>query len=119
MSWSFTSERFFQVWRYSPSHRFLLLRSARTDSFATRIDIVFGGVGRMLLEPEYDGLRIRTATETERQTIQETVGGIPMSGGLYLLESGSLGFIASSEPAWHEDTGAYNEPSQFDSMFML
>ena len=106
------------MWRYSVSHRVLLLRSAKDDDYRTRIDVVFGQVSRMLLEPALEGLEIREATAREREDIADKVGGV-FRGGLYLLDERGRNFISSGPPGWHEDEGSYRDPSFFQQMLML
>ncbi|GAB1639928.1 hypothetical protein [Krasilnikovia sp. MM14-A1259] len=118
MSLLYQSTRHFQVWRYSVSHRVLLLRSAKDDLHHTRIDVVFGQVSRMLLEPDLDGLEIIEADGGRRDDLVSKVGGV-FRGGLYLLDGEGRNFVVSGPPAWHEDEGSYRDPSFFEQMLML
>ena len=115
----FNSDRTFKVWRYSVSHRVLLFRSTRDERNPTRIDVVFGQVSRMLLEPVYSGLSIYTADDAERATIAEKFGGNFKSGYLYLIGSSANSLVVSGPPSWHEDEGTYRDPSFFESMLLL
>ena len=51
----FVSDRFFQIWRYTVSHRQLLLRSTKSDVAHTRIEILFKDVSLMLMELRSEG----------------------------------------------------------------
>ncbi|BCY09800.1 hypothetical protein [Actinoplanes sp. L3-i22] len=115
----FHSERTFQVWRYSVSHTTLLLRSTRDDAHPTRIDLVFGGVRRMLLQPVFEGLSISLASDERRESVERGLGGTWGSGALYFLDDEGANFVAAGPPAWHEDEGSYTDPSFFQSMLFL
>jgi hypothetical protein len=54
----FASERLFQTWRYTVSHRQLLLRSNKTNAANTRIEILFKNVSLMLIGQIFRGLTI-------------------------------------------------------------
>ncbi|AEV87634.1 hypothetical protein ACWT_6622 [Actinoplanes sp. SE50] len=115
----FQSERTFQVWRYSVSHATLLLRSTRTAAQPTRIDLIFSGVRRMLLQPTFDGITVALASAEERDAAVRRVGGDWGDRELYLLDPAAANFVASAPPAWHEDEGSYSDPSYFQSMLFL
>ena len=57
----FSSDRTFQVWSYIVSHKQLIIRSPKSERFATRIDVLFKGVSHIDLDTEFNGLIISTA----------------------------------------------------------
>jgi hypothetical protein len=115
----FSSDRTFKVWRYSVSHRVLLLRSTRDDRNPTRIDVIFGQVTRMLLVPVYSDLNIFKADHDERKVIAARIGGNFESNDLFVIGSDANSLVASGPPSWHEDERSYSDPSFFESMLLL
>ena len=119
MEMIYSSDRVFKVWRYSVSHRVLLLRSTRDDYHSTRVDVVFGQVSRMLLKPSYRGLQIARASDQERASIAARIGGVDGDGKLFLIDGSGDNFVVSGAPLWHEDEGSYRDPSFFEPMLLL
>lgn len=105
-------DREFQVWQYSVSHSVLLLRSADSDRYGSRVDVLFPAVELMKLRPTYDSLRIDIATAEDQARI---FGEAPPSfshGSLFLLNGGE-GYVWAADCQWHEDDGDYRTPSRF------
>lgn len=63
-------ERVFQVWLYTVGMARLLLRSTKSPTFPTRVDILFQNVMEMSIPTSLDGLTISEPTAEERRTIQ-------------------------------------------------
>ncbi|WP_433602421.1 hypothetical protein ACQPXH_12095 [Nocardia sp. CA-135953] len=51
----FTSDGYFHIYRYTVSHKMLLLRSNDFESFEDRTEICFEAVERMELDPRFTG----------------------------------------------------------------
>ncbi|HLL68372.1 MAG TPA: hypothetical protein VK453_22045 [Micromonosporaceae bacterium] len=113
MDGPFRSERHFQVWTYTVSHRRLLLRSVKEGSLATRIDLYFGGVTRMLLRPAYDGLHAAEADQLDLDLYRERYGDLGPELKVFTLEPDLASFVVAGVMQWHEDAGGFEDPSHF------
>ena len=101
----FTSSRRFQLWRYTVSHGQLLLRSTKSSSEKTRIDILFKDVISLNLKSLLDGLRIET-------DVHGTSNG---SSRVFRIESSEFnGFVEASDFFHETDEAEYSEPSPFE-----
>lgn len=109
----FESERFFQVWAFTVSKTKLLLRSTDNGGLSTRIDLYFGGVHRMLLKPEYSGLRAAPADRADVELYRERYGEIEPGPTLFTLEPRLESFVVAGVMQWHEDEGGFRDPSYF------
>lgn len=112
-SGEFRSARHFQVWAYSVSKCRLLLRSTKDSGIATRVDVYFGGVGRMLLKPDYDGLHVAEASAADLRVYRDRYGEIGPGYTLFILEPDLRSFVVAGVVQWHEDTGGFQDPSAF------
>ncbi|MFD9794667.1 hypothetical protein ACFWXK_27400 [Streptomyces sp. NPDC059070] len=112
----YRSDRFFKVWQYTVGHCRLLLRSTRDNPPSTRIDIHFGSISLMALQPYYDGLIIRQGTveECAELTSRHKVRVAPEQ--LFVLGDDLASFVVSGKPQWHEDEGGFDTPSWFGHM---
>lgn len=108
----FRSDRVFRPWFYSVSHSVLLLRSSRTEVLATRIDILFPGVERMVVKAEYPGINLCEATPVELEDLEIKYGRSVTPAAVWLDEE-KIDFVAPSNPQWHEDQGSDLDPSYF------
>lgn len=113
----FASDRNFQIWLYSTSHKTLLLRSNKGDSFPsevgypTRIEVVFVNVGFMAVHPWMRGMRI---TECGAADVPDGFGATSVSGSWYRIEADGLtGFVAAGGWATREDDLEYYDESSF------
>ncbi len=106
----FTSERFFEVWRYTVSHRQLLLRSNKNNSNSTRIEILFKNVIFMLIVPTLKNL---TITLCEPSADAFPYWNIIGEGrNLYRLNAdGFVGYVAAGSVSTGEDELEYDQPS--------
>jgi hypothetical protein len=96
----FTSDRDFQMWRYTVSHGQLLLRSVRTDVHSTRVDVLFKNVSWLDLPSTFTGLTITQGDERFALTGRDWHGSVT-AGACFTAE----------------DEGAYDDPSPFESSF--
>jgi hypothetical protein len=107
----FRSKRLFQVWRYTVSHRQLLLRSNKVSPETRRIEILFKDVSFMQIGPSFRGLEITICDPhaiSDLKTLNLEIG----TRSLYLLRGeGFRGFIAAGSMTVHEDEREHNEPS--------
>jgi len=104
----FSSDRFFQVWKYTVSHKCLLIWSTRSDEIATRIEILFWGVNRMELPTTFHGLKI-----LEVSNVDETL----VSGHfLYEIQQNNqpVGRIVARDISIKENSGWHHDASEFD-----
>lgn len=110
----YESPRTFQTWRYTVSHRQLLLWSTKEDGGATRVEILFKNVAAMKIAPVYEGIRISEATGEDRSAIVEELGLSERNQHVWIVESPRFrGYVAAGAVVTHEDEREYNEPSSF------
>jgi len=91
---SFTSDRHFQLWRYTVGHGQLLLRSNPDAVRATRVEVLFKGVDRVDLPTSFDGLTV------ERDGRRFDLRGQEWRGSITAIAMFSI-----------EDEGTYADPS--------
>lgn len=110
-----SSDRLFQMWKYTVSHQQLLLRSTKSPDFPTRIDVFFKGVEQFHLPTILEGLFIREATEAEIGSLCSLrEASFPKNVKVFVVRGrGYVGYIAASLTVFHEDQGEYNDPSFF------
>ncbi|MFD7083923.1 hypothetical protein ACFYXV_11370 [Streptomyces sp. NPDC002181] len=113
MSELYRSDRTFKVWAYTVSHTRLLLRSTIQNDGENRIDVFFGGVDRMLLQPVYEGLTIAEASAEDLRAYERRYGPLGRSLHLYRLGDDRDGFVVAGVVQWHEDLGNSRTPSYF------
>jgi hypothetical protein len=109
------STRCFQLWRYAVGHGQLLLRSTKTPSKPTRIDVLFKDVAALHLPASFDGLSISEASEVEQADLNLQVGSKGMRERKTYILSGSnfQGYVIAGAVASDEDEGEYDDPSFF------
>ena len=109
----FESERDFQLWRAVVGHSQLLLRSTKSETESTRIDVLFKPVRAMKLLTMLRRLRVREADAGEAIEIaRETGEEKDDEGRIFIVESGPFtGFVVAGVMATHEDDGEYGDPS--------
>ncbi len=115
----FESERYFEIWSLSPSHRTLMLRSKPSwmDGSTTRIEIYAAHVEALMIKPRMQGLRIAQAVGAERDAVARRFGieAEAEAGRLFVLETkGFSGFLISGMPEWREAVRELGDPSLFD-----
>jgi hypothetical protein len=71
---SFTCEREFKLWDYKVSHKQLLLRSPRTPTIATNIDIVFWDVSYIAISTILNGLTLAKASLDDVGAVEKATG---------------------------------------------
>lgn len=108
-----TPDRRFQVWAYSVSMAHLLLRSAKSETCATRQDVLFQNVKALKLPTAMDGLVVAEADPTESAQISAETGLLPSEHTvIFTIRAGPLaGYVVAGLCVTAEDTGEYFEPS--------
>lgn len=111
--YTFESQRSFRLWRAVVGHHQLLLRSTRTETERTRIDVLFKPVRAVKLRTHMNGLRIREADEKEAGRIARDAGEDRIGASVvFVIESGAFqGYVVASVMATAEDDGGYSDPS--------
>lgn len=105
--------RVFQVWSYTVGMSRLLLRSTKTPTFATRVDVLFQNVQAMKLTTRLEGLSLRLPTK-EEQVIVEADTGLTAGDDarIFMLEGdGRCGYVVAGVVVSHEDEGEYDDES--------
>lgn len=110
-------DRDFQVWEYQVSHGQLLVRSPRSPSRSTNVDIVFLGVEYMSLPRSLrGGLTVEPATEDDLRGL-----ATPHAGDhAWVLTSGGRRFVvvAGSVTISENDGDIFDSPFEFRSTFV-
>jgi hypothetical protein len=113
----FASQRTFQVWLYTVSHSILLLRSVKDERLSTRIDLLFKPVRFMSVPATLTGIDVRLVERADLTGPEHAavVGASGPEDKVFAL-SGERGgaWVVSGVMAFHEDHGAYSDPSHFD-----
>lgn len=106
-------ERTFQVWAYTVGMGRLLIRSTKSATFPTRVDVLFQNVKAMKLPTRLDGLVVRLADEVERRAIESETGLLTSDDTKpFVIEgTGYVGYIVAGVIVSHEDAGEYNDES--------
>jgi hypothetical protein len=107
-------ERVFQLWSYTVGMGKLLLRSVKTASFTTRLDVLFQNVQAVKLPTVLHGLTVSTAEANEIAAITGDTGLLPDAERSFFLLSGSgyNGYIVAGIMLSCEDSLEYFEPSE-------
>ena len=98
--------RLFRVVGFNPSHRQLYLASEAlaVDQTTTRVEVYFGHVELMLLQPFYrNGVHIRRATADEFAALRER-HRLDDGDAAYtwMLDPDGDSFVVSGTPSWRE-----------------
>jgi hypothetical protein len=111
----FESPRLFQLWAYTVSHSWLLLRSTQEPGVPTRIDVCFGDVAAIHLPRLMTGLSIIESSSSVEEGLVMLPGVDLVRGRTVFHVSGPsyVGYVIASFAEWHEDDGQYYEPSYF------
>ena len=106
----FSSDRFFEVWHYTVSHRQLLTRSNKDNSSPTRLEVLFKDVAFMGVPTIMKGMVI-----SECHAVSELPADLDtsrISKPWYRIEAdGILGYVAAGAMVSNEDDLGYEEPS--------
>src|SRR5436853_523848 len=103
------SDRLFQVWKYTVSHRQLLIQSHRSNSVATRLELLFKNVAYMAVPSVMNGVSISLCPPEELPGHLRT---LDLAKPWYRLTSEDhAGFVAADAVAVNEDELGYEDPS--------
>ncbi|MEV7218131.1 hypothetical protein AB0O31_34180 [Kitasatospora cineracea] len=114
---AYESDRLFEIWSFSPSHRTMLLRSnpRPVDGIDTRVEIYVGNVEVMFLRPTLAGLKIWRPSPQEAAEAAGKFGIGDDTKSLYLVSSGGFrGFIVGGRPSWREAVRGFDDATLFD-----
>lgn len=107
----FSSDRIFEVWRYTVSHRQLLLRSNKENSSPTRLEILFKDVVFMAIPSVMKGVTITECGAVDDE-LPAGMAAFRVSKPWYRIETdGAVGYIAAGAVVTNEDNFGYEEPS--------
>jgi hypothetical protein len=95
----------------------LLLRSVKTTSFTSRIDVLFQNVQALKLPAVLHGLTISSPDAQGIERISTETGLLPDDGRSFFILNGPHyeGYIVAGVMATGEDAGEYFEPSGLGS----
>jgi hypothetical protein len=110
--------RTFVIGLYKGGLRRLLLRSDKTDSHPTRIDVLFMNTQHLSLPTTMEGLEIADITDSHQGEILLNDCGISVYPGtrvrvFKLRSSRGNGHVIAGSASYIEDAGEYWEPSGF------
>lgn len=108
-------ERVFQVWAYTVGMGRLLLRSTKSETFPTRVDVLFQNVKAMSLPTLVDGLAVTIADRASEERITAETGFLPDEDTTFfqLNTSRGVGYVVAGVVALDEDEGEYFESSRY------
>jgi hypothetical protein len=109
-------DRQFQVWAYSVSMARLLLRSTKTETSLSRIDVLFQNVKAMSLPTTMDGLVVSDACSNDklRKRVMAELGSVQLcNDNLYCIQMKStVGYVVASLVVVQEDEREFFEASR-------
>lgn len=107
-------DRVFQVWVYTVGMRRLLLRSTRSETFGSRVDVLFQNVKAMKLPTRLDGLVVTVAAAGAASEITDATGALPDDETAFFVldSSAGAGYVVAGVVVEVEDEGEYFEPSK-------
>lgn len=91
----------------------LLLRSTKSDTVTTRLDVLFQNVQALKLSTALDGLVVAEADRAEEERIAAEVGLLPSDDmTIFTVRAGAFdGYVVAGVCVIAEDNGEYFEPS--------
>jgi len=105
-------DRTFELWRYSVGHAQLLLRSTKSDEWATRVDVGFKNVEYIQLPTLMNRLAIEVGTEADLPPQARQALDMVGKTVFILSTDGVRGFVVAGYGGWIEDEGDYSDPSK-------
>jgi hypothetical protein len=107
-------ERVFQLWAYTVGMSRLLLRSTKSDTFQTRVEVMFQNVKAIQLPTVLEGLVVAEADRDLAQRIEVETGLTCDEGSRFfgLRTSHGTGYVVAGAMVSDEDEGEYFEPSK-------
>jgi len=109
----YMSDRTFQLWLYTVSHGQMLLRSTKTATEKTRVDLLFKDVHAINLISLLHGLRVTLSGP-------EAALDLPRGQKFYAISNSRFqGHVIAGSFSHREDEREFHEPSPFDSLSLL
>jgi hypothetical protein len=118
--------RQFQIWKYTVSHRELLLRSVKgpvqppqrkmPPGPTTRFDVLFTNVAAIHLPTRFDGLTILEAEENEKKELPllPAEAASPKYYKVFIVRGTDFsGYVIAADVFWHEDEYGDSDPSHY------
>lgn len=107
--------RVFQVWGYTAGMGRLLLRSTKSETFPTRVDVLFQNVKAMSLPTMLEGLVVAAAGEAAAARFTRETGLlVDENATLFELATArGIGYVVAGVVVAEEDHGEYFEPSKY------
>ena len=105
-----SSDRLFQVWRYTVSHHQLLLRSNKTDGDGTRLEVLFKDVSFMAVPSLMRGLEVTLCNPSDVD-LPFHVSTEHGSNWYRISTNGSVGYVAAVACQFKEDGLEYYDES--------
>ncbi|HEV7680342.1 MAG TPA: hypothetical protein VGQ42_17415 [Candidatus Dormibacteraeota bacterium] len=96
-------DRPFEVWVYAVGHRQLLLRSVKSDTWTTRVDVLYKDVQAMMLHPQIPRLVLERASKDETREFSAALGRTEVD--VYVVSREPLLLVAADGAFWCEDEG--------------
>lgn len=105
--------RVFQVWSYTVGMGRLLLRSPKSPSAETRVDVLFQNVKALKLPTRLEGLSVRSPGDEELRSIEDDAGFLADENTRIFVVEGTnyTGYVVAGVVVAQEDTGEYSDPS--------
>jgi hypothetical protein len=91
----FRSDRYFQLWDYQVSHRWMLVRSPESPRIRHNVDVLFFGVQFMAIPTYFEGLELGKATPEDAASVRRLVGEPDMPKLYYLSSSDGRYFVSA------------------------
>lgn len=107
----FRSGRTFRLWTYTVSHRQLLLRSLKTESHPTRIEVLVKDVRYVALPTTMEGLTFHRCDASE---VPPELSSLSPEGPWVRVGSGGVTGYVAGVAFVSEDELDYDDPSAFD-----
>lgn len=108
-------ERVFQMWGYTVGMSRLLLRSTKSETFPTRVDVLFQNVKAMSLPTLLDGLVVEVAHGVAAERITRETGFLTDDDTtLFEVRTAHwVGYVIAGVVVWDEDHSEFFEPSKY------
>ncbi len=108
-------ERMFQVWGYTVSMGRLLLRSTKSETFPTRVDVLFQNVKAIFLPTSLDGLVVEVADATTADRVTRETGLLADEDTTFfeLRTAHGVGYVVAGVVVADEDHGEFFEPGRY------